>query len=99
MSTGKVVLGVLAGAAAGALLGVLFAPDKGSATRGKIVRKSQEYTDELGNKFNEFIDGVTHQFEAIRDEAMRIAQGPKSKVQEDGEEVIAGSNRKARHQS
>ena len=43
MSTGKVLLGVLAGAAAGALLGVLLAPDKGSETRKKILEKGDEY--------------------------------------------------------
>ena len=32
MDSGKVVLGVLAGVAAGAILGILFAPEKGSVT-------------------------------------------------------------------
>ena len=36
MKAGKVFLGVLAGVAAGAVLGILFAPDKGSKTRKKI---------------------------------------------------------------
>ena len=36
MSTGKVMLGILAGLAAGEALGILFAPDKGSETRKKI---------------------------------------------------------------
>lgn len=36
MSSGKVLLGVLAGAAAGALAGILFAPEKGSKTRKRI---------------------------------------------------------------
>lgn len=35
MSTGKVVLGMLAGLAAGALAGILFAPDKGFANKRK----------------------------------------------------------------
>lgn len=36
METGKIVAGVLAGVAVGAILGVLFAPNKGSETRQKL---------------------------------------------------------------
>jgi gas vesicle protein len=43
MSSGKVLLGVLAGVAVGATLGILFAPDKGSNTRKKITQKSDDY--------------------------------------------------------
>ena len=39
MNSGKVILGALAGIAAGALIGVLVAPDKGSESRNKIVKK------------------------------------------------------------
>lgn len=41
MDTGKVLLGILAGATAGAILGVLFAPAKGSDTRKKISKKAK----------------------------------------------------------
>jgi gas vesicle protein len=69
MSSGKVLLGVLAGVAAGALLGILFAPEKGSTTRKKIVSKGEEYVDDLKEKFGEFVDKVSSKFEAGKEEA------------------------------
>ena len=68
MSSGKVLLGLLVGVAAGALLGVLFAPDKGSVTRKKIVRKSQEYADELSDKFDEFLETINEKVEEVKEE-------------------------------
>ena len=58
MSSGKVLLGVLAGVAAGALLGVLFAPDKGWNTRKRISKKADEYMDGLREKFDEFLETI-----------------------------------------
>ena len=59
MSSGKVVLGVLAGLAAGALLGILLAPDKGSETRKKLKENAGDYADELKKKLNKFVETVT----------------------------------------
>lgn len=36
MSSGKIILGTLAGIAIGTTLGILFAPEKGCVTRKKI---------------------------------------------------------------
>ncbi len=59
MSRGSVVLGALAGLAAGALFGILFAPDKGSSTRKKIVDKGEDYVDNLKEKINGILhDGI-----------------------------------------
>ena len=63
MSSGKVLLGLLAGVAAGALLGVLFAPDKGWVTRKRIAKKSEDYVDGLTEKFNEFLDTVSEKLD------------------------------------
>ncbi|HWY13339.1 MAG TPA: YtxH domain-containing protein [Bacteroidia bacterium] len=82
MSTGKVLLGVLAGAAAGALLGVLLAPDKGSVTRKKISKTSEDYTDALKEKFDELMNDMTNKFGEVKEEAKIIAQNGKAKIDE-----------------
>ena len=81
MGSGKVLLGVLAGIAAGATLGILFAPDKGTNTRRKISRKSDEYADELESKFNDFIQNITEKFEDMKDEAAHIIEAGEHKVE------------------
>jgi gas vesicle protein len=82
MSSGKVLLGVLAGVAVGAAMGILFAPDKGSATRKKISKKGDDYADELGEKVNEFIGGIREKFDTMKDEAIRMGKNGKAKVEE-----------------
>ena len=58
MKSGKVVIGVLFGLAAGALMGILFAPDKGTRTRRKIVHKGEDLVDSMEEKFDDFLEAV-----------------------------------------
>ena len=68
MSTGKVLLGVLAGVAAGALVGILFAPDRGSETRKKVAQKGKDLVGELEETLTTFLAEVTVKFEsALKD--------------------------------
>jgi gas vesicle protein len=62
MKTAKVMLGMLAGAAAGALAGVLMAPDKGSATRESLKRKGSGALDDVKGKFNSLVETVSEKF-------------------------------------
>ena len=45
----KVVLGILGAAAAGVVIGLLIAPEKGKDMRKKIRKTFGEWTDEVGN--------------------------------------------------
>ena len=59
MSNTKVILSILAGFAAGAALGVLLAPDKGSVTREKIIGKGKDAADLLNKKITGKVQGLT----------------------------------------
>lgn len=82
MSSGKVLLGILAGAAAGALLGILFAPEKGTVTRKKITKKGEDYADSLKEKFNEVLDNFTERFEGVKKDVSEFAETGKVKADE-----------------
>jgi gas vesicle protein len=58
MKKGDAFLGLLTGMAIGAILGVLFAPAKGSETRRKLSDKGNEYAESLKKKFDGFIDDL-----------------------------------------
>ena len=64
MNAGKIITGILIGAAVGAVLGVLFAPDKGSTTRKKISQKASDFSDSIKEKFTDMVDSVSEKFEA-----------------------------------
>jgi hypothetical protein len=59
MTTSKALLGVAAGIAAGAIIGILFAPDKGRETRKKIYRKGEDLADELNDKIEQKFEELT----------------------------------------
>ena len=80
MSSSKVITGVLIGAAAGAVLGILFAPDKGSDTRKKISKKSTDLKDSLKTKFNDLVDGIADQIENAKGEAENMVEEGKEKM-------------------
>jgi gas vesicle protein len=88
MSSGKVLLGLLAGVAAGALLGVLFAPDKGKTTRKNITKKSEDYVDSLKEKFNEFLDTIGEKVEEVKEDVEKV----KTKAETIKKDVKAATN-------
>ena len=69
MDSGRTALGILVGIGAGALLGILFAPERGSTTRKRILDKGQDYADDLRGKFDTLYDDVASKYESFLEEA------------------------------
>lgn len=49
-NTSKILIALGAGLAVGGVLGVLFAPDKGSETRHKIAEGGKKFADKFNRK-------------------------------------------------
>jgi len=60
---------LLIGFSAGLLVGLLFAPAKGSETRETISNRGRD----LKNKFNDMVDAVTDQFDSMKDDVEDFA--------------------------
>lgn len=82
MNAGKVLLGVLAGAAVGATLGLLFAPKKGSVTRRQITRKSEDLWEDVKDKFEDFVATASDEIKNVKNEAEDLYARGKEKVKE-----------------
>jgi len=80
MSNTKVLLGFLAGAFAGSILGVLFAPDKGTETRRKISKKTADVSDALKEKVRDFAEDMKDMLSTAKDEAEDVAEKGFSKT-------------------
>lgn len=79
----KVMLGMLAGAAAGAIAGVLFAPGAGKSTRKQLVNKGRETVEDLKSKADnlafriteDYLSGNPEDFERLSEGSNRIRSG------------------------
>jgi gas vesicle protein len=75
-NNGKILAALLMGAAAGATLGVLFAPDKGSETRKRIADRASE----LGNGLNDSISKGKEVISDLKDRVSGKVDEVKSRV-------------------
>ncbi|MFD1771374.1 YtxH domain-containing protein [Sphingobacterium suaedae] len=74
---GKIVTALLAGLAAGAVLGLLFAPDKGSETREKL----NESLADLGEAIKERAEEQFDQLSDLKEKLMAAVRTKASKAE------------------
>lgn len=65
-NTGNTIIALVAGTVLGAGLGILFAPDKGSKTRGKIKDGYKDAEKDLKKKFDSLSEEVKNKFSTAK---------------------------------
>lgn len=92
----RMIMTTLTSAASGALLGILFAPDKGSTTRKKLSRKSDEmlqqitsdlkeirsYMNKTAQKTKEGIENISNEAQEKKEEMMESAEDIKNSAED-----------------
>lgn len=68
-STTKVLLGFIAGISVGSVLGLLYAPQKGSTTRRRIARKSGDIVDDVRDMLDDSVDEIKDRYKSTKKEA------------------------------
>lgn len=79
-NTPKIILAFLLGAATGAIMGVLYAPEKGSHTREKLSFLLEKYKKQL---------------EELLEQLVNAKDIPSSQAKSEGEKVIKDAKEKA----
>ncbi|MGZ3754842.1 MAG: YtxH domain-containing protein [Mucilaginibacter sp.] len=79
----KVVIALLAGVAAGAALGILFAPDKGNETRDKLSESLKNLGDSIRETAANEIDNLVGMKDKIMDNIKTKIKSTEEEYQDD----------------
>lgn len=91
---GTVLLALLSGAAIGAGMGILYAPDKGSNTRKKIKRRVEETSQDLADRISHAKDELTRSALEKREEFEHRLEDTLSTMSYKADDIIAGLEHK-----
>lgn len=83
MSAKNLLLGLIVGAAAGAVVGILYAPDKGEKTRNKLKKQTDKLSAEIKEGVDEILDSIKEQVDRTKgmvSDAEKAGKDVKDKV-------------------
>lgn len=100
-NTGKTLLALLTGAAIGAGIGILFAPDKGTKTRKKIKHNVDETSQEISkrltraqNELSKTADKKKREFDKTLDDAVSAMSSKADNIISTVEEKLKAYSKK-----
>ena len=76
-NSGKIIGGLLLGAAVGTTLGVLLAPNKGNKTRKELFNNAKDLADDWKEKVSSGIDKFVEELSNLKFGAEKIADDSK----------------------
>jgi len=80
MGTSKTFVGILGGVAIGAIVGVLLAPDKGTNTRKKIIKKSSLATEDLKDRFDKITNTLSEKLNSLVSKSEELTMNQMGKI-------------------
>ena len=83
----KTLWAFIVGAAAGAVVGILYAPDKGENTRNKLYFQFNKYRDQLKHLLNDIVDGKEIPDSMAKSEGKKVVNDTKIKAEKLLEDV------------
>lgn len=80
-STAKIALGILGAAAAGVVIGLLLAPEKGSDTRKKVKETAGGWVDSLSHLFQKGKENLDEMKEVVK-QSKSVAEDKVNRIKE-----------------
>lgn len=96
-NNGSSLLAFLVGAAAGSLIGILYAPDKGSNTRDKLSFRLHKYRKSLEDLIDDLINEDDSAFSEAKTHGEKVVNDAREKAErllEDVDELLSHINKK-----
>jgi gas vesicle protein len=97
-NSGNSLLAFLIGAAAGSLIGILYAPDKGSNTRDKLTYRLHKYRKSLEELIDDLINENDATFSEAKSHGEKVVNDAREKAErllEDVDELLSHINKKS----